>query len=92
MPEVLNSILQWLLQQGPLGIAIIIVGWDDWQQRLELRALRNAHKVEIAAERKLNADLQEHRIQDYKMLVEVSTSIKMGLEGVLTTLRNLRDT
>jgi len=87
LDQVLPQGSQYLFSQGVLGLVVIGLIWAWVLQRNEIKELREAHKIEIAAERKLNADLQEHRLDDFKMLVDVSTSIKMGLEGVLTAIR-----
>lgn len=87
LEQVLPQGSQYLFSQGVLGIVVVGLVWYVILQRNEIRDIREAHKIEIAAERKLNADLQEHRLTDFKMLVDVSTSIKMGLEGVLTAIR-----
>ena len=87
LDQVIQQGLQQLLTQGILGLVVLGLLAYIWFNRNEIKELREAHKIEIAAERKLNADLQERRLNDFKMLVDVSTSIKMGLEGVLTAIR-----
>lgn len=78
---------QYLFSQGVLGVVCIGLVWFIIQQRNEIREMREAHKIEVAAERKLNADLQERRVEDYKGLVEVTSAVKVGLDGVLTSIR-----
>lgn len=87
MDQVLPASTQYLVSQGVLGIVVIGLVWYLLQMRADMRELRNAYATELAAERKLNGDLQERRVEDYKQLVEVSSSIRVGLDGVLTAIR-----
>lgn len=76
---------------GPLGLACAGLLWlvgkltdlrDKDRQEFEKRIveLTNAHKVEIAAERALNAKLQDDRLTDQKTLIPLAHSVIAALE------------
>lgn len=78
-----EGITQQLLTQGPLGIAVVVLLWYIGQLLKERKDMMEAHKVEIAAERKLNADLQAARLEDHKTLIPLAQSLRTGVDLVV---------
>lgn len=76
------------LSQGLLGTIVIALVWFITRLQNELKDLRQAHKVEIAEERKLNNELQDDRIQEMKVAFEAISSIKTTLQAFLDALRS----
>lgn len=75
-----------LLSQGLLGTIVVFLLWYCGQLQKRLDDKEAAHKLEIAAERKLNADLQQSRLDDTKALVEVVGSARSAMQAILATL------
>ncbi len=76
-----------LLSQGLLGVIVVFLLWYCGQMQKRLDDERAAHKVEIAAERKLNADLQQSRLEESKALVEVVVSSRSTMEALLAATK-----
>ena len=76
-----------LLSQGLLGVICVFLLWYIGRLQTEIRELRAAHKVEIAEERKLNAELQESRLDESKVLLEAISSNKSALQAVLSAMQ-----
>ena len=76
-----------LLSQGLLGTIVVFLLWYCGKLQTELKDLRESHKVEIAAERKLNADLQQSRLDDTKALLEVASSNRSAMQAVLAAFQ-----
>lgn len=74
-----------LLSQGLLGVIVVFLLWYCGQLQKRLDDREAAHKVEIAAERKLNADLQESRLDESKALVEIVSSNRAVIQALLST-------
>lgn len=73
-----------LLSQGLLGTIVVFLLWYCGQLQKRLDDERAAHKLEIAAERKLNADLQQSRLDDTKALIEVVGSNRAAMQALLS--------
>lgn len=76
-----SSGISQLLSQGLLGVIVIFLLWYIGKLQTELRDLRETHKVEIAAERKLNAELQDERLVEAKSVLEVIVQVKSTLDA-----------
>lgn len=76
-----------LLSQGLLGIICVFLLWYIGKLQTELKDLRAAHKVEIAEERKLNAELQESRLEESKVLLEAVSSNKSSFQALLSAIQ-----
>lgn len=72
-----------LWTQGPLGVlaAFMFYLWRRSEDRLDKAT--EAHKVEVAAERKLNAEQQDKRIDDHKVLLPLAQSMTQLSERML---------
>ncbi|NGP19283.1 hypothetical protein [Devosia aurantiaca] len=84
--QLLTGGVSQLLSQGLLGVIVVFLLWYAGQLQKRLDAKDEAHKLEIAAERKLNADLQQSRLDDTKALVEVVGSARSAMQAILATL------
>src|SRR5688500_14931559 len=80
-----------LFTYGPLGIGLSIALWYigvllkdkkdvESYYRDKLEKIETAHKVEIAAERSLNARLQEDRLTDQKTLIPLGNAMVAAVE------------
>lgn len=76
-----------LLSQGLLGVICVFLLWYIGKLQTEIRDLRAAHKVEIAEERKLNAELQESRLDESKVLLEAVSSNKSSFQALLSAIQ-----
>ena len=76
-----------LLSQGLLGVIVVFLLWYANRLEKKLDDERAAHKLEIAAERKLNADLQQSRLDDTKALVEVVNSNRAAMQAWLAAVQ-----
>lgn len=72
-----------LLSQGLLGTIVVFLLWYCGQLQKRLDDKDDDHKLEIAAERKLNADLQQSRLDDTKALLEVVASNRSAMQALL---------
>jgi hypothetical protein len=72
-----------LLSQGLLGTIVVFLLWYCGQLQKRVDDQAATHKLEIAAERKLNADLQQSRLDDTKALVEVVASNRSAMQALL---------
>jgi hypothetical protein len=85
--EPLNNRLERHLATGPKAARS---PWNEsavptvFAQERRLDDERAAHKIEIAAERKLNADLQQSRLDDTKALLEVVGSNRAAMQALLS--------
>jgi len=70
-----------LLTYGPLGVAVALLLYYISGLHKERRDTEQAHKVEIAAERKLNGDLHEARLADQKVLIELAQFLRTSIEA-----------
>lgn len=86
-----------LFTYGPLGIAVAGLIWwlgvrerqfqadrESWLK--ERKEILEAHKVEIAAERKLNADIQLARFEDQKVLIPLSQALRTSSDAHVAAL------
>lgn len=73
-----------LLTSGPLGVAIAILLWYISTLHKERRETEEAHKIEVAAERKLNADLQAARLADQQVLINAAQSFRQTIDTIST--------
>lgn len=64
-----------LVQQGPLGIIVAVLLWHATRLQDRIDRMIEAHKTEINAERALNAQLQDRRIEDHKVLIPLGSSM-----------------
>lgn len=71
-----------LLSQGLLGTIVVFLLWYCGQLQKRLDEKDAAHKLEIAAERKLNSDLQQSRLDDTKALLEVVASNRSAMQAL----------
>lgn len=78
-----------LLTQGPLGVLAVFMFylWRRSEDRLDKE--REAHKIEIAAERKLNSDQQDKRLEDHKVLVPLAQALVKVGEQMIEEYREL---
>ena len=82
----IKAVVNYLGTQGPLGIAVLVLAaivvylWRDnraLQKSCDekLAAQEARHENVIAAERKLNAELYEARLEDLKKVVETAKDL-----------------
>lgn len=76
-----------LFTQGVLGLAVCGLLYYVRILRGDIKDIREAHKVEIAAERKLNAELQESRLSEAKAFIDVTRSVMGSLDAVTAAIR-----
>lgn len=86
MEQALTSSGQWLVQQGLLGIAVIFLLWYIGRLQQELKDLRDAHKVELAAKDKTIMELQEARLAENRSGWELASATKTTLDAFLRTV------
>lgn len=84
MDQLVSQGASQLLSQGLLGVIVVFLLWYAGQQQKKLDDERAAHKLEIAAERKLNADLQESRLDESKALMEVVASNRSAMQALFS--------
>jgi hypothetical protein len=72
-----------LFSQGLLGTIVVFLLWYCGQLQKRIDDRDATHKLEIAAERKLNADIQQYRLDDTKALVEVVGSNRSAMQALL---------
>ena len=80
------EIVSWLLTQGPFaGIAALLL-WD--RKRVEDRHAADMTQVrgELAAERTRNNELNESRLDETKVLIEVAQSSRTTLQAFLAAM------
>ncbi len=80
------EIVTWLLTQGPFaGVAAILL-WD--RKRVEDRhgAEMTQVRSELAAERARNNELNESRLDETKVLIEVAQSSRTTLQAFLAAM------
>lgn len=85
------QVTQYLLAQGPLGVVCGFLLWYALRQERKIEDLRDAHKVEIAAERKLNAELQETRLSETKVVLDALTTTRQAVEVLSASIKNSRN-
>lgn len=89
MPDpIVSQGIGYLLSQGVLGICVIGLAWLYLQTRRDLIEQREAHKVEIAAERALNANLNGQLLEEAKQGYEIAASTKSTLDAFLRAIQN----
>lgn len=94
MDALLQQVGSYLIDQGPMGLLVLIGGYLYFLKDKELRELRlsaaadiEAERARTAEERKLNSDLQEKRLQEalsLRVLVEQTNSKDDALLAALT--------
>jgi len=84
MDQLVSQGASQLLSQGLLGVIVVFLLWYAGQLQKRLDDERAAHKLEIAAERKLNADLQESRLDESKALMEVVASNRSAMQALFS--------
>lgn len=87
MDQLVSQSASQLLSQGLLGVICVFLLWYIGKLQTEIRDLRAAHKVEIAEERKLNAELQESRLEESKVLLEAVSSNKSSFQALLSAIQ-----
>ena len=85
--QLLTGGVSQLLSQGLLGVIVVFLLWYCGQLQKRLDDKDATHKLEIAAERKLNADLQQSRLDDTKALLEVASSNRSAMQAVLAAFQ-----
>lgn len=80
------EVVTWLLTQGPFAGAVAILLWD--RVRLEARhgADMTLIRGELAAERTRNNELNESRLDETKVLIEVAQSSRTTIQAFLAAL------
>lgn len=97
-PDVAKTASEYLVTQGVLGIAVMIllaalvyIWRDSKAQRKsyddEIAAERLRHAAEIAAERKLNAELQEARLKELKTVLAAADNLTDAVQLVVDMAR-----
>lgn len=71
-----SSFIAW----GPLGAAVGGLLWYIGKLQDKIDRMVEAHKTEIAAERALNAKLQDDRLNDHKVLIPLANSMTAALD------------
>jgi gas vesicle protein len=85
--EPTTNFVDFLLGQSALGVIAAWAAYLYFDKRAENNKLREDHAKEIAAERKLNADLQEARLNEAKQFIEVTKSVRQTLDDFLFAIR-----
>lgn len=86
VPTMPVEIVTWLLTQGPFaGIAALLL-WD--RKRVEDRHGADMAMVrkELADERTRNNELNESRLDETKVLIEVAQSSRTTMQALLATV------
>lgn len=85
-----------LLTNGPLGMAVFAMLYWNNQLRQQIEKLETriekmleTHKTEVAAERALNAQIQDKRFEDQKVLVPLASSMLASAEQTHDILKKL---
>lgn len=77
----------WLLTQGPFaGISGILL-WHIARMETKHLAEVTGLKNELAAERERNSELQDSRLDESKVLVEVVQSNRTTMQSILEAFR-----
>ena len=100
--ELLNTATVVLAQAVPFDVtelvklgpgyafaAYMLYLWGKERDRND--KLIEAHKVEIAAERSLNMDLVDRRLEDQKVLIPLASSITIATQNATVVLAKLVD-
>lgn len=77
------EVISWLLTQGPFAGAVAILLWD--RARIEDRHGKEmtAVRKELSDERTRNNELNESRLDETKVLIEVAQSSRTTLQAFL---------
>lgn len=80
------EVVSWLLTQGPFAGAVAILMWD--RVRLESRHGNEMTQVrkELSDERIRNNELNESRLDETKVLIEVAQSSRTTLQAFLASI------
>ncbi len=90
MGDVLTDGGASLVSYGPLGIMVVGLVWAFLRESNRREEEREAHRIELAAERKLNAELQALRIAEQRENLELAQLVRTTLESTLTALKGGR--
>lgn len=78
---------EWLLTQGPFAGACAILLAHILRMETRHAAEITSLKTDLAAERKRNSELQESRLDESKVLVEVVQSNRTTMQSLLEAFR-----
>lgn len=87
----------WLLTQGVLGLTTMLFAFttaylyrsreqDRSQREVDLEEIHKAHAIELAAERKLNLELQEKRLIELRNGLDAIAKFTSTLDTALSVL------
>lgn len=80
------EVVSWLLTQGPFAGAVAILLWDrvrlEARHGIDMGVLRG----ELSAERTRNNELNESRLDETKVLIEVAQSSRTTLQAFLASM------
>lgn len=77
MTEILEGVAKWLVSQGPIGIAAMLLGWRLWQRETELSAIQ---KERLADNR-----------ENIKALTDANSTLKWVAEAMGKSTESTRD-
>lgn len=75
-----------IAQYGLLGIAVIFLLWYIGRLQQELKDLRDAHKVELAAKDKTILEQQQQLLVEVRSGATLASAIKTTLDAVIVKL------
>lgn len=82
-----DGVGSYFVSQGLLGVICIALVYFIMMLRAELRDLRVAHKVEIAAKDSLINELQESRLQEARVGFDIARANQATLDAFLSAIR-----
>lgn len=85
-PDITTSVTTALLTQGVLGVCCIVLGFVVLKLWAAREGDRVVHKAEVAAERALNAELQDQRLSEALAAREAIKSMQTTLDAFLQAL------
>lgn len=83
---ILNGSNTLIAQYGLLGIAVIFLLWYIGRLQQELKDLRDAHKVELAAKDKTILEQQQQLLAEVRNGATLASAIKTTLDAVIIKL------
>lgn len=82
----LNGSNTLIAQYGLLGVAVVFLLWYIGRLQQELKDLRDAHKVELAAKDKTILEQQQQLLAEVRNGATLASAIKTTLDAVLVKL------
>ena len=76
---------------GPLGLMVALLLWYIARIHDRMDKRDEQYRMELAAERSLNAQLQDKRIEDHKVLIPLSNSMVVSAQQTSEIVRRVME-